>query len=58
MLLFIITGSVHDRRRNARRAPGTAERPVLGRGGAQRPAVHSGVGTLQARGAQGLGRVL
>lgn len=52
------TGSLHDRRRNARRTPGTAERPVLGRGGAQRPALHSGVGTLQTRGAQGVGRVL
>jgi len=49
-LLFIMfTGGVHDRRRNARRAPGTAERPVLGRGGAQRPTVHSGFGTLQTR---------
>lgn len=51
-------GGVHDRGRNARRTPGTVEGPVLGRGGAQGPAVHGGLRTLQARRAQGICRTV
>lgn len=49
-----LTGRIHDRGRNARGASGTVERSILGRGGAERSAVHGGERAVSKGGAKGL----